>query len=122
LEAVKILEYCGVNNMASDLNFVTYIVDQIKNAGIIEYRNMFGEYVLYSNKKFVALICDNKLFVKPTEAGRLYIGSVVESSPYPGAKPSFLIEEKIEDTDWLCQLIILTEKELPLPKKRKPKK
>ena len=108
--------------MASDLNFVTYVVDQINNAGKIEYRNMFGEYVVYSNGKVVALICDNKLFVKPTIAGRLYIENVVESPPYPGAKPAFLIEEKIEDADWLSQLIILTEKELPLPKKKRKSK
>ena len=27
---------------------------------------MLGEYVIYCNNKVVALVCDNKLFVKPT--------------------------------------------------------
>ena len=46
-----------------------------------------------------------------------------ESPAYPGAKPSFLIEAKIEDSDWLSELIRITEKELPKPKpKKKPKK
>ena len=108
--------------MASDLNFVQFVVDQIENVGEISYRNMFGEYVLYCKGKVVGLICDNQLFVKPTEAGRSFIGNVVEAPPYPGAKPSFLIEDQIEDKEWLCDLISLTEKELPKPKPKKKRK
>ena len=109
--------------MASDLDFVEFVVDQIENAGVIAYRKMFGEYALYCDGKVVALICDNQLFIKPTKAGKSFIGSVVEASPYPGAKPSFLIEEQIEDKEWISNLIALTEKELPEPKPRKkPKK
>ncbi len=109
-------------SMASDLDFVKFVVDQIENAGVISYRKMFGEYAVYCEGKVVALICDNQLFVKPTEAGRSFIGDVVEAPPYPGAKPSFLIEEQIEDKDWISTLVRLTEKELPKPKpKKKPK-
>ncbi len=108
--------------MASDLNFVEFIVEQIENAGVITYRKMFGEYALYCNGKVIALICDNQLFVKPTKAGKSFIGNIVEAPPYPGAKPSFLIEEQIEDREWLSKLIILTEKELPMPKPKPLKK
>ena len=109
--------------MASDLEFVEFVADQLKGAGDISYRMMFGEYALYCGGKIVALICDNQFFVKPTEAGRSFIGDVVEAPPYPGAKPSFLIGEQIEDKDWMSNLVRLTEKELPEPKpKKKPKK
>ena len=108
--------------MASDLEFVEFVVDQIENAGVISYRKMFGEYALYCEGKVVALICDNQLFVKPTKAGRSFIGNVVEAPPYPGAKPSFLIEEHIDDRDWISNLVRLTERELPAPKpKNRPK-
>lgn len=80
---------------------------------------MFGEYALYSNAKVVALVCDNQLFVKPTNAGKTYIGKYVEASAYPGAKPSLLIEGKLEDAEWLSTLITITEKELPKPKPKK---
>jgi len=70
----------------------------------------------------VALICDDQLFVKPTEAGREFIGDVVEAPPYPGAKSSLLIEDRIEDGEWLTELIQLTETELPTPKPKKKKK
>jgi len=108
--------------MASDLSFVEFIVDQIENAGEITYRKMFGEYALYSDAKVIALICDNQLFVKPTQAGKSFINNVVEAPPYPGAKPYFLIEEQIDDRDWLSHLIRLTANELPAPKPKKKKK
>jgi TfoX/Sxy family transcriptional regulator of competence genes len=108
--------------MASDLSFVEYIIDQMSNLEGLRYRKMFGEYAVYYNDKVVALICDNQLFVKPTNAGRSFIRDVVEAPPYPGAKLSFLIEDQVDDKDWICQLIKLTEKELPKPKPKKKRK
>ena len=74
---------------------------------------------MYVNGKVVGLICDNQLFVKPTEAGRAYIGIVVEAPPYEGARNSFLIEDELEDAEWLTELLVITERELPAPKPRK---
>lgn len=99
--------------MSSDKNFVDFIVDQIKGAGDITYRKMFGEYAIYSDGKVVALICDNQLFLKPTKGGKDYIGSVTEAPPYPGAKMYYLIEDKFEDQRWLSELIRITADELP---------
>ncbi len=107
--------------MASDLTFVDFETDQIDGTCEMSYRKMFGEYALYSKGKVVALVCDDQLFVKPTDAGRLFIGEVVEAPPYPGAKLAFLIQDKIEDGEWLTRLIALTEEELPEPKPKKKK-
>lgn len=106
----------GWSIMASDQGFVEFIVEQIENAGIITYKKMFGEYAIYCNGKVVALVCDDQLFVKPTEGGRAFIGDVVEAPPYPGAKPSFLIEDKLEEREWISELVRITVKELPAPK------
>jgi TfoX/Sxy family transcriptional regulator of competence genes len=102
--------------MASDLEFVEYIVEQLSDECGVSFKKMFGEYTLYSNAKVVALVCDNQLFVKSTNAGKEYIGKFVEAAAYPGAKPSLLIEDKIEDSEWLSELIIVTEKSLPKAK------
>ncbi len=107
--------------MSSDESFVTFIVDQITHAGAVSYRKMFGEYAIYSDSKVVALVCDNQLFVKRTDAGRAFIGAVVEAPPYPGAKPSFLIEDQLDDKEWLSQLIRVTADALPAPKPKKKK-
>ena len=105
--------------MASDQKFVDFVLEQIENAGEITAKKMFGEYGIYSDGKIFGLICDNKLFLKPTESGREFIGEVVEAPPYEGAKPSFLIEDKIEDREWLSQLVRISLKELPMPKLKK---
>ena len=107
--------------MASDQKFVDFIIEQINIPQQISFKKMFGECGVYYDDKIVALVCDNKLFVKPTVAGRTYIKNVVEASPYPGAKPSFLIEEQLEDRAWLKELITITAKELPTPKPKKKK-
>jgi TfoX/Sxy family transcriptional regulator of competence genes len=105
--------------MPSTQKFVDYIIDQIDNAGEITAKTMFGEYGLYSDNKLFGLICDDRLFIKPTNAGRQFIGEPVEAPPYPGAKPSFLIEVKIEDSEWLSELVRITADELPMPKPKK---
>ncbi len=107
--------------MASDKNFVDFVVDQIENAGKITAKSMFGEYGLFSDRKIFALICDNKLYIKPTKSGRSFIKDVIEAPPYPGAKPAFLIEDKLEDREWISNLVRITVKELPEPKPKKKK-
>ncbi len=108
--------------MASELSFVEFVIDQLASDCAVTYKKMFGEFGLYSNGKLFALICDDKLFMKPTEGGRAFIGEVVESPPYPGAKPSLLIGDRIEDPQWLSELVRITARELPAPKPKKPKK
>jgi TfoX/Sxy family transcriptional regulator of competence genes len=77
--------------MTSNQHTVDFLVAQISLSGDVTFKKMFGEYGIYCNGKMVASVCDDKLFVKPTIRGRVYIGDVVEASPYPGAKPSLLI-------------------------------
>ena len=102
--------------MASDRSFIDFLLDQMGNAGSISQKKMFGEYAIYCNGKVVALVCDNQLFVKPTESGRKYIGEPVEAPPYAGAKPHFLIEDGFEDRDWVSGLIRTMAEELPVPR------
>jgi TfoX/Sxy family transcriptional regulator of competence genes len=111
--------------MASDQAFVDFVIDQIEPAGTVTHRKMFGEYALYAGGRIVALVCDDRLFIKPTDGGRAFIGEVVEAPPYPGAKPYFLVEERLEDREWMSEIIRITAEEAPEPapkKKRKGKK
>ncbi|MCB2376702.1 TfoX/Sxy family protein [Hymenobacter sp. BT635] len=107
--------------MASDQKFVDFILDQLDAAGQVSSKKMFGEYGLYWEQKLFALVCDNKLYLKPTVLGRAYLHEAVEAAPYPGAKPSFLIEEGLEDREWLQKLVSLTVEELPQPRPKKQK-
>jgi TfoX/Sxy family transcriptional regulator of competence genes len=65
----------------------------------------------------VAFVCDDELFIKPTEAGRAYIKNVEEKPAYPGSKLYFWISGELwDDRDWLCKLITVTAAALPTPK------
>jgi TfoX/Sxy family transcriptional regulator of competence genes len=108
--------------MATSKEFVAFVLDQIENAGEINARMMFGEYAVYSDGILFGLICDNKLFIKPTAGGREFIGNVVEAPAYTGARNSFLIEEKLDDREWLSELVRISVRELPPPKPKKKKK
>jgi DNA transformation protein and related proteins len=107
--------------MASDLNFVEYVCDRINEIGQVSFKKMFGEYAIYFDGKVVALVCENQLFIKPTAVGRSIIGTVVEAPPYPGAKPYFLIDERLDNREWMSNLIQLTANDLPSPKPKKKK-
>lgn len=109
--------------MASDQDFVEFVCDQASEAGEVTYRKMFGEYAVYLDGKVVALICDNQLFVKPTQDGRALLSGVVEAPPYPGAKNYFLIADRIEDRELLGQLFVITAREVSASKKKpRPRK
>lgn len=101
--------------MASKEEFVQYIADQLAEVGNITYRKMFGEYGIYCDGKIFALVCDNQLFVKITEAGRKICPELTEAPPYEGAKNYFLVEE-VDNRQQLENLVIETCKELPIPK------
>lgn len=108
--------------MATDLEFMEFLADQMADAGGITFKKMFGEYAVYCGGKVVALVCDNQLFVKPTPGGRAFIGAPVEAPAYPGAKDSFLIEDAFEDREWISGLIRITARELPAPKPKKARR
>ncbi|CAN1211858.1 TfoX/Sxy family protein [Tumidithrix helvetica PCC 7403] len=105
--------------MASQQSTVDYILEQIAEAGSVSAKKMFGEYGIYCDGKMVALVCDDQLFVKPTDAGKAFIGEFKEGRPYPTAKPCLSIAgDKWDDRKWLTNLIKISAAELPLPKKK----
>lgn len=107
--------------MSTSQSTADFIVDQLDSLAGVASRKMFGEYALYYGGKVVALICDDLLFVKITEAGKAFVGERYEEGyPYEGAKSALLIEEDyLQDKAWLSELIELTAAALPMPKKKK---
>lgn len=77
--------------MATKPEYAAYVCDQLRGAGEVAARKMFGEYGLYCDGKVIGLICDNQLFIKRTEAGAALMPGCPEGEPYKGAKPCLLI-------------------------------
>ncbi|CAG9255277.1 Regulator of competence-specific genes [Burkholderia diffusa] len=105
--------------MASSQGTVDFVVEQMAAAGTVSARKMFGEYGIYCDGKMVALVCDDRLFVKPTPDGCAFLGPCDEAPPYPTAKPHLVIGgERWDDREWLSTLIRITAAQLPVPVKR----
>lgn len=107
--------------MASTQEFVDFVVEQFDSRLEVRARKMFGEYGLHAGDVFIALICNDQLFLKPTDAGREYLGEPAEAPPYPGARNYFLIEE-LDDGEWLSELLRVTLAALPPPGKKRTRK
>ncbi len=107
--------------MSTKQNTVDFILEQAAAAGSVTARKMFGEYGLYCDGKFIGAVCDDRLYLKPTAAGRTFIaetGEVVEAPPYPGAKDYLRIDgDKWDDPEWLAEVVRITTRELPVKKK-----
>jgi TfoX/Sxy family transcriptional regulator of competence genes len=106
--------------MGTDAGFMQYVCDQARGGGVLSFRRMFGEYAFYCDGKVVALVCDNQVFLKPTEPGRALLSRIREGQPYPGARPHWLIDETLEDGEAWAKLVATTAQALPAARARPP--
>lgn len=93
--------------MASHPDFVAYVVEQLRETGAVRSRKMFGEYGLFCDGIFFAVICDDQLFVKLTPQGEATFPDLPKAPPYAGAKDYLLIED-VDDQDLLTTLVRVT--------------
>jgi len=100
--------------MATSLDFVEYVCEQIQGTGLIRYKKMFGEYMVYVNEKPVLLVCDNTVYAKIRPVlGQLCAGCE-KGFPYQGAKEHYVLD--VDDGELLRQIIGVLEQVTPLPK------
>ncbi|HET9622288.1 MAG TPA: TfoX/Sxy family protein [Kofleriaceae bacterium] len=105
--------------MASTRSIVDYVVGQLGPDAAA--RPMFGEYGVYFRGTLIGLICDDRLFLKLTDAGAAAIGDHERAAPYPGAKPAIVVPEALWDQlPVMHELAAVTAAALPAPKP-KPK-
>ena len=81
--------------MASSRPVVDYVVSQLGRDA--HAKPMFGEYGLYFKGTLIGSICDDRLFIKVTDAGVEVIGDHDRGAPYPGAKPAILVPQATWD-------------------------
>lgn len=103
--------------MATTIDYIEYVCEQLAGVGAVRYRKMFGEYMVYVNDKPLLLVCDNTVFVKilPELAERM--AGAETALPYEGAKPHYILD--IEDRALTLAVIASLEAITPLPKPKK---
>jgi TfoX/Sxy family transcriptional regulator of competence genes len=103
--------------MSTSKETVAFILDQLAPLPV-RARAMFGEYGVYCEEKFVALICDDTLFLKPLPVLAGYFNDPEMAPPYPGAKDHFVVSaELLENRDWLHEVFVRTAESVPLKKR-----
>lgn len=106
--------------MATSVEFMEYVFQQINGVGDITYKKMFGEYGVWYKGKIIGLVCDNQFLIKKTKAGKDLLPNSEELPPYKGSKPCILIEN-LDDKALIKELIIKSYQELPEPNPKKVK-
>jgi len=102
--------------MATSIDFINYVCDEIKGVGLVTYKKMFGEYMIYVNEKPVLTVCDGVVYVKKVD----YLESLMKDAevgfPYKGAKEHYILD--IDDSDFSKCVVSLLEKNTLVPKKK----
>ena len=102
--------------MASSKEYLQYVLEQCPEE--TDYRAMMGEYVLYYREKVFGGIYDNRVLVKPTVSALRLMPDAARELPYEGAKDMLLLD-RLDNRDFVKELLEAMYGELPLPKKRK---
>lgn len=104
--------------MASDKEYLDFILERLSCPDDISYRPMMGEYIIYYRGKIVGGIYDDRLLVKKTKSALELMPAAACVFPYDGAKEMLLVDE-IDDKEFLAKLFKAMYDELPLPKQKK---
>ena len=101
--------------MASDKEYLEFILGQLSELEEVTYRPMMGEFRLYYRGRLVGGIYDDRLLVKPVNAASQYLPAAPREQPYDGAKEMLLVEE-VDSREFLAGLFRAMYEELPAPK------
>ena len=105
--------------MATTLDFIEYVCDQIDDVGVVRYKKMFGEYMVYVNDKPILLVCDNIVYAKMLPCLDELLSDAEKGFPYKGAKEHYILDT--DNAELLRAIIGVLEPITPLPKPIKKK-
>ena len=105
--------------MATTNEYIEYVCEQINGIGIIRYKKMFGEFMIYVNNKPVIIVCNNNAFVKKLDCIEEMMKDAKLGYPYKGAKEHYVLD--IDNSDFCKKIVSKVEEVTPIPKPRKKK-
>ncbi len=96
--------------MASNKEYLEFVLNQLSEIEDISYRAMMGEYIIYCKGKVIGGIYDNRFLVKPTKSAKELMPDAPYELPYEGAKEMLLPD--IDNRDLMSALIPAVYNEL----------
>lgn len=106
--------------MATTVDFIEFVCEQIGGIGSVSYKKMFGEYMVYINEKPIFVVCDNTVFVKALDCIADQMQGAETGAPYKGAKEHYILD--IDHADLSREIAMILEEHIPIPKPRAKKK
>lgn len=103
--------------MATSVDFIEYVCEQIHGAYSVRYKKMFGEYLVYVNDKPIFTVCDNCVYVKIIVQIENIMKDAEIGKPYDGAKDHYILD--IDNSELVDQLVPILEQITPLPRRKK---
>lgn len=94
--------------MASSKDYLTFVLELLREVNGITYKKMMGEYILYKDSIIFGGIYDNRFLIKKVKG--LEDKELKEQIPYPSAKPMLLVDS--EDPDEIKELVMIVVKGL----------
>lgn len=94
--------------MASTIDYLTYVLDLLREIDGITFKPMMGEFLLYKDGVLFGGVYDNRFLVKQTKS--MFGRNMAEQIPYPGARPMYLVDE--ESPDAVKELVLSIYKDL----------
>ena len=104
--------------MASNKEYLDFILEQLSGLEGITFKPMMGEYILYLRGKIVGGIYDDRFLVKPTKSSMAMMPDADRELPYAGAKEMLLVDN-VDSREFLTELLTAMFDELPAPKSKK---
>lgn len=103
--------------MATSVDFIEYVCEQIHGEYSVRYKKMFGDYLVYVNDKPIFTVCDNCVYVKMLAPIDDIMKDAEIGKPYDGAKDNYILD--IDNSELVDQLVPILEQITPLPKRKK---
>lgn len=94
--------------MASDKEYLTYVLELLREVNGVSYKKMMGEYILYKDDVIFGGIYDNRFLIKNTKSVCKY--HLKEQIPYPTGKAMLLVDS--EDIDEIKEIVLLVYQDL----------
>ena len=104
--------------MASNKEYLDFILEQLSELEGITFKPMMGEYILYMHGKIIGGIYDDRFLVKPTKSAMAMMPDAERELPYEGAKEMLLVDN-VDNREFLKELLTAMFDELPVPKQKK---
>lgn len=105
--------------MATSVDFIEFVCDQVDGTGVVRSKKMFGEYMVYIDDKPVLLVCDDTVFVKIVPCLDELMQNAERGFPYKGAKEHYILDIDNKELSREVILALLPVTAVPKPRKKK---